>query len=280
MNFPQSKFLLLLLTLISFTQLSYAVDNQKIFKIGVVPQFEASRIALTWNPILKQLSHKTGYQFELVTSPSIAEFEKAFMKGQYDFAYMNPYHLILANQLQGYQPLVNDSSKKLRGVLVVRKDSPIKSPTELNGKIIAFPSPNALGAALQMRQELNDIFKIKITANYVKTHDAVYQNVLLGQAEAGGGVGKTLKRQLPQYQKALKVIHKTKPVAAHPIAVHPRVDKKVVAQVKDTLLAMGNDKQTKKLLAKIPMKKIGSVGLEDYKPLEAMKLERFYVKPQ
>lgn len=271
---------LLLSGFLLFPSIVFADEIKKIYRVGVVPQFEARKLASIWLPILKHLSKETGYQFELEGASSIAEFEKAFMKGQYDFAYMNPYHLILANQLQGYQPLVNDASKKLRGVLVVRKDSKITSPKELNGKTIAFPSPNALGASLQMRQELHDIFNIKIKPNYVKTHDSVYLNVLLGDAEAGGGVGKTLKRQLPQYQEALKVIHKTNPVAPHPIAVHPRVDVKVSQLFKENILAMGQKNETQSLLVKIPIKQVSPISLDAYKPLKKVRLERFYVKPK
>ncbi|MBF0265053.1 MAG: phosphate/phosphite/phosphonate ABC transporter substrate-binding protein [Gammaproteobacteria bacterium] len=257
-----------------------SASAKKIYTIGVVPQFEARRLASIWMPLLKQLSIKTGHQFELHGASSIAEFEKAFMMGKYDFAYMNPYHLILANQLQGYLPLVNDASKKLRGVLVVRKDSNINNASDLDGKIIAFPSPNALGASLQMRQELHDLFKINFIPNYVKTHDSVYLNVLLGDAEAGGGVGKTLKRQLPQYQQALKVIHKTAPVAPHPIAVHPRVDKKVSELFKEKIIEMGKHNTTKSMLARIPIKQISAISLEAYKPLEKMHLDRFYIAPK
>jgi phosphonate transport system substrate-binding protein len=248
--------------------------------VGVVPQFEARKLASIWIPILKHLSEETGLKLELEGAPNINKFEKKFMAGAHDFVYMNPYHFILGNELQGYLPLVKDASKKLRGVLVVKKDSPVKNVSELEGGKIAFPSPNALGASLQMRQELHDIFKIKIIPIYVKTHDSVYLNVLLGETQAGGGVGKTLKNQKIEYQNSLRVIYKTTPVSPHPIAAHPRVSKVDIEKMKEALMKMGKSNRTRALLAGIPINQVSIATLEDYEPLKRMNLERFYVKPE
>jgi phosphonate transport system substrate-binding protein len=62
---------------------------------------------------------------------------------------MNPYHAIRANKKHGYAPLVRDVGRSLFGIIVVKKDSPIETVSELDGEIVAFPAPNALGAALK-----------------------------------------------------------------------------------------------------------------------------------
>jgi phosphonate transport system substrate-binding protein len=255
-------------------------SEDKVYVVGVVPQFEAKKLASIWVPILKQLSNETDLKFKLKGSPTISAFEKSFMAGKFDFVYMNPYHFVLGNLLQGYLPLIRDGSKKLQGILVVKKDSLVTSVSELDGSNIVYPSPNALGASLQMRQELFDIFKIKTTPVYVKTHDSVYLNVLLGDAPAGGGVGKTLKSQKPEYQGALRILHKTTPVSPHPFAAHPRVSTANIEKVRKALLKMGQDDKNSLLIAKIPIAEVIKAIIEDYDPLKKMDLERFYVKPE
>ncbi|MCK4707348.1 MAG: phosphate/phosphite/phosphonate ABC transporter substrate-binding protein, partial [Gammaproteobacteria bacterium] len=182
-----------------------------------------------------------------------------------------------ANESQGYIPLVRDHSKKLQGVLVVRKDSDIKSVKDLNNKKLAFPSPNALGASLQMRAELHDKFQLNITPVYVKTHDSVYLNVYLKQVAAGGGVGKTFRKQAEKLRNTLRIIYKTTPVAPHPIAAHPRVPEEDRIKVLNALFEISNTDTGKKLLAQIPIKQLGKASMEDYRPLEKMKLKRFFV---
>ena len=255
-----------------------ALAAQQSFSIGVVPQFEARKIHQIWGPILQALESRTGHRFELVGSPTIPEFEVEFLEGKFDFVYMNPYHLIMANDAHGYQPIVRDIGRQLFGVLVTDKQGGISDVRQLAGKTIAFPAPNALGASLQMRQELHDLFGLEIQPRYVKTHDSVYLNVLLGQTAAGGGVQKTLNRQAANIRERLQIIHKTRPVAPHPLAAHPRVPPEVVEQVVEALLALGESDQGKALLSGIPIKKIGRCSLDDYQVLREMKLERFYVK--
>jgi len=259
---------------------SSSSEEKTRFTIGVVPQFEARKLHAIWQPIIDELQERTGHRFIMSGSPTIPDFEQKFMSGTFDFAYMNPYHLVLANQTEGYMPLVRDKGRTLHGVLVVRKDSGIESAADLNGEVFAFPAPNALGASLQMRQEMSDKYQITVRPKYVKTHDSVYLNVVLGLAAAGGGVQKTLGRQSSDILNSLKVIHRTTDVAPHPLAVHPRVPEKVRRAVKEALIAMGSSEQGRKTLSRIPMKKIGVASMGDYEPLTNMGLERFYVKPK
>ncbi|MDH3353592.1 MAG: phosphate/phosphite/phosphonate ABC transporter substrate-binding protein [Chromatiales bacterium] len=253
-------------------------SSHDYYTIGVVPQFEVRRLYKIWSPIIKELERITGLKFKIKGSPTIPEFEQEFMEGKFDFAYMNPYHSLIAYEAIGYLPLVRDIGRSLHGVLVVTKKSGINSPKELDGKEIAFPAPNALGASLQMRQELHDKVKISIQPKYVKTHDSVYLNVLLGNSAAGGGVQKTLNRQKSQYKNALKIIHQTQAVAPHPFVVHPRISKEIRARVQQAMLQLGTTKKGRALLSKIPMKKIGKASIKDYMPLKEMGLERFFVQ--
>ncbi|MFQ6370906.1 phosphate/phosphite/phosphonate ABC transporter substrate-binding protein [Shewanella sp. YIC-542] len=250
----------------------------QVYKVGVVPQYDARQIAATWQPILAQVSAISGVQLVLQSSPSIPQFEQQFAQGEYDIAYMNPYHFIVANRLQGYQPLVKDVGNQLYGIIVVRKDSPLQKVTDLDGKTIAFPAPNALGAALIPRAEFSTLFHIHVTPKYVLSHSSVYLNVILGQTAAGGGVQKTLSLQPPEIRDQLRIIYETTKVAAHPVVAHPRVAKEVQQKIQQAFLQLGRTEKGRQLLAKIPMKQIGAATMEDYAPLKQMGLESFYIQ--
>ena len=264
--------------LLAFSSISVYAEEQT-YTVGVVPQFEARKLHAIWRPILNHLEKETGVRLTLRGSPTIPEFEREFVEGLFDFAYMNPYHLIIANEKAGYIPLVRDQARKLYGVLVVTKESQINSPADLDGKLLAFPAPNALGASLQMRQELRDLFGITVKPLYVKTHDAVYLNVLLGETTAGGGVQKTLNRQKIEFREALKIIHTTQKVAPHPFAALPGVPDEVKKAIQDAFINMGRNKDKAVLLEKIPIKQVGPASLDDYQSLREMGLERFFVSP-
>ena len=120
-SFNRQKFLFYftLLCLFSIAAIPTAFA-QKTYTVGIVPQFEPRKLRAIWIPILKSIEKQTGLHLVIRGSPTIPEFEKELNAGMYDFAYMNPYHIMLANQNQGYIPLVRDTGRKLFGILVVR----------------------------------------------------------------------------------------------------------------------------------------------------------------
>jgi len=255
-----------------------SAQAQTEYTLGVVPQFDSRKIAKTWHPIIREIERQSGIKLKLVGAPSIPDFEKAFTKGEYDFAYMNPYHALVANKSQGYQPIIRDVGRQLFGIIVVRKDSPITSVTELDKMTIAFPAPNALGAALIPRAEFANKYNINIKPKYVKSHGSVYLNVLLGQTQAGGGVQKTFEHQTEEIKSQLRILYKTSKVAPHPIVVHPRVSKDSVDKFVQAILSMRESEKQSALLKKVPIKQAGKASLKDYLPLQEMGLDKFYIK--
>ena len=248
------------------------------FILGVVPQFEARRTIDIWQPIIDQVNQRANVKLVLKSSPSIPEFERQFSEGLFDFAYMNPYHLIIANKKQGYKPILRDVGRKLYGIIVVKKDSPFQSPKDLDGKKVAFPAPNALGASLLPRAEFNKKYHIKIIESYVKSHSSVYLNVVLGLTDAGGGIEKTLSQQPEEIRDQLRILYKTQGVSPHPIVVHPRVSIGVQKRVIDALLDLGANGLGQIQLSKVPIKKIGTATLKDYKDIQNLGIEDFYVE--
>jgi phosphonate transport system substrate-binding protein len=247
----------------------------KTYTFGVVPQFEQRKLHAIWEPILAELHRRTGLEFALVSTLKIQDFDREFLKGRFDFVYMNPYLVLKAGSSGEYLPVVRDKSP-LRGILVVPKDSPIGKPADLNGKTIAFPSPNAIAASLLMRADLDRICHITFKPIYVKTHSSVYLNVVTGMAAAGGGVEKTLQEQDHAVRDSLRVIYTTRPMPSHPVAVHRRVANEEREKVRRALLEMGNTPEGRELLAKVPIKQIIATSLSDYKELFGWGLETYW----
>ncbi|MCG6970826.1 MAG: phosphate/phosphite/phosphonate ABC transporter substrate-binding protein [Gammaproteobacteria bacterium] len=254
---------------------SESIDHQSVYTVGIIPQLDAHRTKQIWRPLLDELENRTGLQFTLRGSTTIPEVEHEIMAGDFDFAYMNPYHMLMANKAQGYLPLVRDTGKRLQGIVVVSKHSEIQSVKQLANNTVAFPAPNALGATLLTRSELMDRFRIGVNPLFVKSHSSVYLNVVLGEVAAGGGVLKTLNQQDAAVKNALRILYHTRQVAPHPIAAHPRVPQAVRQKVRSALLAMGQDDIGRELLLSIPIEQIGIATMADYQPLAEMGLERF-----
>jgi phosphonate transport system substrate-binding protein len=247
------------------------------YRFGVVPQFESRKLSQVWQPILRDLEQRTGLALEMVSLPTIPEFEKAFMRGAFDFAYMNPYHAMLAMRHQGYVPLVRDGRNQLFGILVVRRDSPVQEVRELAGREIAFPAPNAIGASLLMRADLESVHRIEVKPVYVQDHSSVYMNVALGLMPAGSGVMSTLTQQRPEIRDQLRVIYRTRGLASHPVTAHPRVPEKDRERLRAAFLEMAGSSAGQAQLAEVPMQDLVGASEADYSDLAKWGLEKYYV---
>lgn len=251
-----------------------------VYTLGVVPQFEARKLVGIWQPILDELKRRTGIDIHLQGAKDIPEFEARLAAGDYDFAYMNPYHALVAGGDQGYAPMVRDGGRALYGILVVRKDSPINDVKDLDGADIAFPAPNALGASLLMRTELARDHGLEIKPKYVKTHSSVYLNVVLGQTPAGGGVMGTFNQQPPKVRDQLRTLYVTRDMPPHPLGVHPRVARQDRDKITKALLDMAGTDGGRALLAKVPFVKLIETDFAEYEIMKAWGLEDYYVKSE
>ncbi|AZP12595.1 phosphate/phosphite/phosphonate ABC transporter substrate-binding protein [Undibacterium parvum] len=254
------------------------LSNSSVFattySIAVVPQYNVVQLHSEWQPLLDRIARDTGITLELSLQSSIPKFERGLLKGEPDFAYANPYHAVMAKNAQGYLPIVRDS-KALTGILLVRKDSPYKNISDLSGKEIGFPAPNAFGASLYMRALLAEN-KIKFEQRFLNTHGNVFRSILNGSVAAGGAVNNTYNDEKPEIRDQLRIIYQTPGSASHPVIVHPRVPEAVRAAVKAAFLALPKDPAGLALLKEVRLPQPLATNYEsDYLQLEKLGIEKF-----
>lgn len=247
------------------------------YTLSVVPQFPATELHRDWAPPLQRVAAESGLNLSLKLATTIPRFEAELLAGGPDFAFMNPYHAVMAMKAQGYLPLVRDT-KPLTGILVVRQDSPVKAVKELDGQDIAFPSPNAFGASLWMRALLTEREGISFKPLYVQTHSNVYRQVIRGKTAAGGGVNNTLLQESGEVRADLRVLLETPPAAPHPVSVHPRVPQKVQAAFAQAWMQLAQDAAGRAMLKEVAMANpLRADYARDFRPLEQYKLEKYVV---
>jgi phosphonate transport system substrate-binding protein len=247
------------------------------YTFAVVPQFNASRLHQEWMPVLQRISRETGILLELKLVNSLSLFEAELKQGSADFAYVNPYHVVMSKSAQGYIPLLRDSTP-LFGILLARRDSPFKTAYDLNNQTIAFPAANAFGASLYLRALLTEKIGIRFNTRYLGTHSNAFRHLVRNEVAAAGSVSSAFNDELPELREQLQVIYKTPEVASHPLVVHPRVSAAVRDAIKQAFLDLSKDEAGRALLKEIrfPHPVMASYA-QDYQPLEALKLQKYLV---
>ena len=245
--------------------------KQKI-TFGVVPQQAPSTILRNWQPFADEMSKQTGMQWIVKTAPSIPEFEKRCLEGRYQVAYMNPYHYTVFAQKPGYEAFARQKDKKIKGILVVAKDGPIKTVDDLAGKKATFPSPAAFAASVITRNFL-DGRKIKTEINYANSHDSVYQNVAAGIQDVGGGVMRTWNANPEKVRDKLKILWTSPTYTPHAFAMHPKLDESTKAAIIKATKSLENAPRNPSVYDPIRFKGLVSAADSDWNDVRALGIQ-------
>ncbi|WP_018692659.1 phosphate/phosphite/phosphonate ABC transporter substrate-binding protein [Algicola sagamiensis] len=250
---------------------SFSVEAKQI-TFGIVPQQSAATLAKKWGPILKFLSQETQHDVVFRTANNIPEFEKRVLEGKYDVAYMNPYHYTVFHQKPGYEAFAKQKNKKIRGILVVKKDSTIDDLKGLAGQTLAFPSPAAFAASVIPRATLTNQ-TIPFQPRYVSSHDSVYMNVSKGFMVAGGGIERTLNNTNEAVRNNLKILWKTPGYTPHAFAFHPKLAQDIREKMSMALLKLNDSQEGQALLKKINFKGIEAAKDQDWDDVRALNIK-------
>ncbi|MGD9172277.1 MAG: phosphate/phosphite/phosphonate ABC transporter substrate-binding protein [Candidatus Thiodiazotropha sp.] len=231
---------------------AFAKGDSAPISFGVVPQQSASTLARIWNPLLDYLSQQTGRRIVFRTAPDIPTFEQRLASGEYDIAYMNPYHYTIFSREPGYRVFAKERNRQIKGILVVRKESKLQTLDQLADLTLAFPSPAAFAASLLPRAHLKQQ-DIPFSVKYVTSHDSVYRAVAKGLYPAGGGVIRTFNSVVPQVREQLRVLWTTPGYTAHAIAAHPRLVPQLVQTIAAALFSVDHSSKEGDLLTPLNM---------------------------
>jgi len=266
------------LTLLAATGLLLiSTENARAYYIlARAPQSSAANLSAAWSPFLERLSKEVGAQITLRLYPTRRDFEQDLFAGVPDFAFMNPYYAVLARKQNGYTALVRDDAQRLKGLIVVANDSPIKTVADLQGKTIAFADVNSMGASLLPRAILKRDHDLSFKAVFVGPHENVYRAVFAKQVDAGAGVPQTLESEPEDLRQQLRIVFETPAIAPHPLIAHPRVPREVQEKVIRSILHFQDDPAGRALLKGVKLTKPTAANFDtDYGPLEALHLEEF-----
>ncbi|MDY7577650.1 phosphate/phosphite/phosphonate ABC transporter substrate-binding protein [Herbaspirillum sp. RTI4] len=257
----------------AFTDTAIAApDALPVVTVGIVPQQSPDVLAKAWEPILHFLSEKSGMPLRFATAKDISTFEQRLEKGEYDIAYMNPYHYTVFHRSPGYLVFAKEKDLKLKGIVVVRKDGNYSDIKQLQGKTLAFPGPTSFAATMLPQAEFRTR-GISVESRYVSSHDSVYLGVVRGLFDAGGGVVKTFDNIRPELRDQLKILWSTKEYTPHAFAAHPRMPKETVRRLQEAMMTMEADPEGARLLQTIGFKGISAAQDKEYDAVRHLNIQ-------
>lgn len=249
--------------------------------VGIHPLHNPQRLLIVYGPIVDYMNqHIQNARFKLEASRDYAEFEKKLYAGHFAFAMPNPYQTVLSLKYNYhiFGKMADDAV--FSGIILVRKDSPIKNISDLKGKAISYPAATALAATMMPQYYLhtNGINVNKDIENrYVGSQESSIMNVLRGHVAAGATwpvPWKQFSTEHPDLASQLVIKWQTEPLLNNAWVVHDTVPQNIAEQFATLLFSLNNDEIGKQLLQQIPISHFEPANDATYRPVQAF-LKKF-----
>lgn len=172
-------------------QPSYTIKSAapaKSYRVGC-PFNTPETLFAIYQPLIDYLNVRLGGPvLELEASRDYEAFEQKLYYRNFDFALSNPYQTVMAvtNGFRIFAKMGDDD--QARGLILLRRDSPISAVGDLKGKTISYPAPSALAATLLPQAYLHEHgldTQKDVDNRYVGSEESSILSVYLGRAAAG-----------------------------------------------------------------------------------------------
>ena len=244
------------------------------YRFAIHPLHNPKKLAEAYQPLIAYLNRNVAQgRFELEASRDYQAFEDKLRKRQPDFLLPNPWQTLQAIDAgYGVVAMAGDA-EDFKGIFIVRKDSDIKTPADLKGKTVAYPSPTALAACLLPQYFLHrngiDI-NWDITNVYVGSQESAIMNAYLRQAAAGATwpqPWRIFQSEHPEEAAQLQVIWETEYMQNNSVMIRDDVPAPIAQRVTELLLGLHKTEEGRSILERMAIRAFYSADDASYRPL-------------
>ncbi|MBE0472197.1 MAG: phosphate/phosphite/phosphonate ABC transporter substrate-binding protein [Methyloprofundus sp.] len=227
-----------------------------VYRFAVHPLHNPQKLIEVYQPLINDINQQLdGARIEVEASRDYQVYESKIDKREPAFLLPNPWQTLIAME-KGYNVMaMAGNADDFKGIFIVRKDGNIRTPQDLVGKTVTYPSPTALAAAIMPQYFLHQAglnVNKDIQNDYVGSQESSIMNVYLGSAAAGATwprPWRAFEKDYPQEAAQLKVIWQTDPLLNNSVMVREDVPSALVDQVRKHLLDLHQTQQGQRILA-------------------------------
>src|SRR5687767_12557134 len=219
---------------------------QQSYSFHVLNQRSIALTAQYWNPILTHVSKKSGVPLELKLAKTAQEGNNIGEKLGYDFLYTNHFFTPERDRL-GYKVIARPAGPGIRSQIVVPEDSAIQSLHDLNGKEVAFVTPDAFaGYWLPMDALLRNKVNVKVV--FTGNQEASSAQLRVNKIAAAGVNSSVMSRYGRREAFQYRALWTSEIYQDLCIMANPKVPADKVAAVRSALINMAKDPEGRQVL--------------------------------
>jgi phosphonate transport system substrate-binding protein len=230
-------------------------SGQKPLILAVHPYLPKDEIISRFTPLANYIAHSIGRPVEVRVGLDYEEHINAIGTDSVDIAYLGPAEYVKLVAKYGKKPLLVrqeiDGQPLLKGEIIVRQDSPLKSLPELKGKRFIFTDINStMGSVLPQKVLAQAGVPLTSLAGYkfVEGHDNVALAVLAGDYDAGAVKEETFQKYVP---KGLRALAHSPSVYDHVFVTSTKLPTELVNSLRSLLLKLNDSQEGKSVMASI-----------------------------
>jgi len=239
--------------------------------IGFIPQGNAVFMVKKWQPLADYLARELQMPMEMVFRSSYREIINALSKGEMDLCLTGAFMYVLTREATDIRPLVRRKkfgSSYYNSIIIVRKDSNLKTFDDLKGKSFAFTDKESttgylLPVAMMRQKGINDPKAYFSEVIYAGNPDSVLLSVYTGNTDGAAMPSTRWQLENPKV-KELRIIWKSEPVYLGPFSVRGGLDHELVSRFKKAFLKIGKTPATLELSKHIQIEGFEEADDNDY----------------
>jgi len=224
-------------------------------RFAVHPLHNPKKLSEAYQPLVDHLNRQMPeMRFELEASRDYQAYEEKFRARAPHVLLPNPWHSLEAMKTGYHVIAMAGDAEDFKGIFIVRRDSLIKEPADLNGKVVSYPSHTALAACIMpqyfLHQQGIDVNR-DIQNAYVGSQESSIMNAYLGKSAAGvtwPPPWRLFQKDHPAEAAQLKVIWETSSLLNNSVMVRDDVAPAVSRKLQQILLDLDNTPEGKAIL--------------------------------
>lgn len=225
------------------------------YHLAVHPLHNPKKLAEAYQPLVDYLNANIPEaSFDLEASRDYQDYERKFRARTPALLLPNPWHTLEAIKVGYHVIAMAGDADDFKGIFIVRKDSPLRNPADLKGKVVSYPSHTALAACIMpqyfLYQHGLDISR-DIRNSYVGSQESSIMNAYLGKAAAGATwppPWRLFQKDHPKQAAQLKLIWETPPLMNNSVMARDDVPESLRSKVQNLLITLGQTELGRKIL--------------------------------
>lgn len=250
-------------------------------KIALIPEQNIQKMAGIYTPLAEYLSKKLGQETGLVYLDSYADACDKFFYKELSIAFFGSLSYAITRAKVGIEPIARpefDGVSTYRGLIIVRRDSGIKTASDMKGKRLGLIHQATYAGYLYpiyyfRRHGIDRLEAYFSTVEFIGSHDQAIIDLFRGKIDVAAAKDLVYQRVVsenPAMERELEILAISPPVPSNTLCVRKDLPGGLKEELGKILLNLDKDSEGKTALSAIGADRFIKTTDEEYRYLYAM----------